>query len=250
MTGIRHILIKLQTVGSTNHYAEQLLKEHKVAEGTIIFAHKQTLGKGQGENRWDSEPGKNATFSLILFPVFLPPEQQFRLNKMISLGVIDFLEGLITEQKVSVKWPNDIYAGNGKIGGILIQSTICGAKFESCIVGIGLNINQEIFNPGLPNPVSMKLLTGKDYKVEDAVDLIVRSIDKRYQQLKSRSFEVLDNEYKEKLLGINEWREYAVDKKLIKGKIRGVDDTGLLIFEMENGSMRSFNHGDPIIYLL
>ena len=244
MINIHHPLIRLKKIDSTNHYAEQLLKVHKLAEGTIIFAHDQTSGKGQGDNNWESEPGKNATFSLVLFPDFLKTEQQFLLNKLISLGVIDFLDTIVKEQKFTIKWPNDIYAGNRKIGGILIQNTICGSKFESCIAGIGLNINQMIFNSRLPNPVSLKQLTGMDYIVEDAVNLIVRCIDKRYLQLKNGSYEILDRDYQKRLLGINKWRYYTVDKMVIKGKIRGVNESGLLIVEMDNGFARSFNHGE------
>ncbi len=239
-----HPLIELQTVDSTNLYAERLLKGQKVPEGTIIFAHAQTSGKGQGENSWESEPGKNATFSMVLFPEFLLPGQQFLLNKTIAMGVFDFLSRFQIEERYSIKWPNDIYAGNSKIGGILIQNTICGTVYESCIAGIGVNINQETFHPGLPNPVSLKQLTGMNYPVKDAVDFIVARIDERYHQLHKGLYEALDREYTEQLLGINEWRDYLVNKKLIKGKIRGVDESGLLMLEMKNGSKRAFNHGE------
>jgi BirA family biotin operon repressor/biotin-[acetyl-CoA-carboxylase] ligase len=244
MMKIIHPLIELQTVDSTNFYAEQLLKKQKVTEGTIIFAHDQTSGKGQGENNWESEPRKNVTFSLVLFPEFLSPGQQFLLNKVISLGVLDFLARVIVEQRLSIKWPNDIYAGNRKIGGILIQNTVCGTVYESCIAGIGVNINQDTFTPVLPNPVSLKQITGKDFPVRDAVDLIVACIDNRYQQLQEGLSELLDREYREQLFGINEWRDYYMDKKLIKGKIRGVDESGMLMMEMENNSIRFFNHGE------
>ena len=244
MINIPHPLIELQTVDSTNLYAEQLLKTQIVPEGTIIIAHQQTSGKGQGENSWESEPGKNATFSMVLFPEFLPPGQQFLLNKTIAIGVLDFLARFQIEERCSIKWPNDIYAGNRKIGGILIQNTVCGTVYESCIAGIGVNINQETFHPGLPNPVSLKQLTGMNYPVKDAVDFIVARIDERYHQLQKGLYESLDREYREQLLGINEWRDYFVDKKLIKGKIRGVDESGLLMLEMKNGSKRAFNHGE------
>ncbi len=237
-------LIELRTVNSTNLYAERLLMRNNVVEGTIIFAHEQTSGKGQGDNTWESEPGQNATFSLILFPDFLKPDKQFLLNKAISLGVIDFLLSVVIEQKFAVKWPNDIYAGIRKIGGILIQNTICGTKFKSCIAGIGLNINQEKFNPGLPNPVSLKQLTGKDYNVKDTVNLIAAYIDERYQQLKKGAAESLGREYQDKLLWINEWKNFSVNKKLIKGKIKGVDEFGVLILEIRNDTSRNFHHGD------
>lgn len=242
-----HPLIELQTIDSTNLYAEQLLKTQKVAEGTIIFAQVQTSGKGQGENTWESEPRKNVTFSLVLFPRFISPGQQFLLNKAIALGVLDFLARATVEQKLSIKWPNDIYAGNRKIGGILIQNTVCGNVYESCIAGIGVNINQETFHPDLTNPVSLKQITGKDYPVKDAMDLIVACIDNRYQQLQEGFAELLDLEYRDRLFGINEWKEYSVDKNLLKGKIRDVDESGMLIMEMENGSIRHFNHGEIVL---
>jgi BirA family transcriptional regulator, biotin operon repressor / biotin---[acetyl-CoA-carboxylase] ligase len=244
MMNIPHHLIELQTIDSTNLYAARLLKVQKVPEGTVIFTHQQTAGKGQGENNWESEPGKNVTFSLVLFPEFLPPRQQFLLNKTIATGVLDFLARFQMEERCSIKWPNDIYTGNRKIGGILIQNTICGTVYESCIAGIGFNINQEIFPPGLPNPVSLKQLTGIYYSVKDAMEFIVASIDERYHQLQKGLFKPLDREYREQLLGIDEWKDYLVNKELIKGKITGVDESGMLMIKLENGSMRTFNHGE------
>jgi len=241
---ISHPIIELQTVDSTNLYAEQLLGLQKVQEGTIIIAQEQTSGKGQGENTWESEPGKNATFSLVLFPVFLPPGQQFLLNKAIAVSVLDFLARFQVKMRCSIKWPNDIYAGHRKIGGILIQNTVCGSVYESCIAGIGVNLNQETFHPCLANPGSLKQLTGMNYPVKDTVDFIVSRIDERYQQLQKGLYEPLDREYRKNLLGIDEWRDYFVDKKLIKGKIRGVDESGMLKIEMENGSIRNLNHGE------
>jgi BirA family biotin operon repressor/biotin-[acetyl-CoA-carboxylase] ligase len=239
-----HPFIELKTVDSTNLYAERMLKEKKIREGTVIFAHEQTSGKGQGENNWESEPGKNITFSMILFPAFLPPGKQFLLNKVITLGVLDFLSRFQIVRRWSVKWPNDLYAGDDKIGGILIQNTITGTIYESCIAGIGININQETFSSAIPNPVSLKQLTGMMVPVKDAMDSIITFIDERYQQLQQGLHETLDREYLDKLLGINEWRDYIVNKKVIKGLIRGVDEIGMLRIEMENGSIRNFNHGE------
>ena len=239
-----HPFIELQTVGSTNLYAEQLLSTHKVREGTVIFAHEQTSGKGQGSNSWESEPGKNATFSLVLFPVFLPPGEQFMLSKSITLGILDFLGGFALQQELSVKWPNDVQVGNRKIAGILIHNAVCGSVYESCIAGIGVNINQETFSRDLPGAVSLKQLTGMNFPVRDAVDNIVAAIDVRYQQLRTGFTELLDRQYRDRLAGVDEWREYSVDKKLIKGRIVGVDDSGMLVVEMENGALRHFHHGE------
>ena len=244
MRKLPHPLIYLKTIDSTNNFAAQLLIKHQVEEETIILADEQTSGKGLGDNNWESEPGKNATFSLILFPVFLSPENQFLLNKSIALGVLDFLSSLSLGQKLSIKWPNDIYAGNRKMGGILIQNTICGREFESSIAGVGLNLNQVKFNPLIPNPVSLMQITGKSYNVEDVVNHIVEAIDERFIQLRKRSFSTLNRDYQKNLLGIDEWKDYIVNKKVIKGKIKGVDDNGFLKLEMKKGAEFSFQHGD------
>jgi BirA family biotin operon repressor/biotin-[acetyl-CoA-carboxylase] ligase len=239
-----HPFIELQTVNSTNTYAEKLLESGEVKEGTVIYAHEQTSGKGQGDNSWESSPGQNATFSFILFPEFLHPENVFLLNKTISLGMIDFLSQFVQDHKLSVKWPNDIYFSSFKIGGILIQNTICGSRFESCIAGIGLNLNQGYFSPDLPNPVSLKQITGKEFPVTDAIHKIVDCIDDRYLQLRLGLIQVLDNEYQKRLLGLNDWRDYFVNKKVIKGKVTGVDESGRLVLEMLDGSIRYLNHGE------
>ena len=239
-----HSFIELQSVDSTNLYTENLLKIQKVAEGTIVFAHAQTAGKGQGANSWESEPGKNATFSLLLRPVFLHPGEQFLLNKAITLGLLDFLSLFQNKDPWSVKWPNDIYAGDRKIGGILIQNTMSGTVYETCIAGIGVNINQETFPSTLPNPVSLKQITGIEYPVPEAVDKIVKSIMEYYHLLKTGSYGIVNLKYRDHLLGIGEWRNYIVNNLVIKGKIRNVDETGMLIMELENKQECLINHGE------
>jgi BirA family biotin operon repressor/biotin-[acetyl-CoA-carboxylase] ligase len=239
----RYNLIELPAVDSTNLYAEALLIQQQLGEETVILAHEQTSGKGQGMNRWESEPGKNATFSIILFPRFLPPGRQFMMSKVVALGITDFLFRFQLPVKCSIKWPNDIYAGNRKIGGILIQNTVCGNEYKSCIAGIGVNLNQEVFSSVLPNPVSLKQMTGTEVPVRDAVDQMTGCIDDRYMQLKSGDDGGIDEEYSKRLLGIAQWRDYSVDKMVIKGRIRGVDESGMLLLELESGSLKTFSHG-------
>jgi BirA family biotin operon repressor/biotin-[acetyl-CoA-carboxylase] ligase len=124
-------IIELDSIDSTNSFAERLIKEKEVQEGIIIWAHEQTAGKGQGENVWLSEPGKNLTLSMILYPRFLPVDRQFLLNKAISLGVIDFVHTLLPPESVKIKWPNDICQNYSKLGGILISNIITGNYFST-----------------------------------------------------------------------------------------------------------------------
>ncbi len=169
---------------STNTCAALLLKQQKPPEGTVIHANFQTAGKGQKGNIWVSEAGKNLLFSIILFPDMIKPEEQFGISMAISLGICDFLNKLIPV--CSIKWPNDIYAGDDKIAGILIENSIRGGNIESSIAGIGLNINQVIFPSYLPNPVSLKLITGKEHDPDYCLNELLSSLDKRYKMLISR----------------------------------------------------------------
>ncbi|HTX88402.1 MAG TPA: biotin--[acetyl-CoA-carboxylase] ligase, partial [Bacteroidales bacterium] len=124
-------IIKLKTLTSTNDYAEQLLAKGEVEEGTVIWAEEQTAGKGQGANTWESEPGKNLTFSLILHPHFIHPSLQFMISKAVSLGVLEYAKTVLPGISCGLKWPNDICAGEKKLGGILIRHMISGERIVS-----------------------------------------------------------------------------------------------------------------------
>lgn len=241
---MQHHIIELESTLSTNLYAEQLLASKKVEEGTVILALEQTAGKGQGENTWESEPGKNLTFSLVLFPEFLSPERQFLLNKAITLGILDCIRPFAISQKASIKWPNDIYMGNRKIGGLLINNTIRGNLLASSVAGIGININQDAFSPDIPNPVSLKQITGREYPLWEVLESFLTGIDHRYTQLQSGESRLLDRDYCQNLLGYGIWENYIVNNTVKKGRILDVDENGKLIIETGEGRVLSFNHGE------
>jgi len=244
MQGSERIIIELETVGSTNLYAEQLLASQKVSNGTVIFAIEQTSGKGQGENNWESEPGQNLTFSLVLFPGFLRPERQFQLNKAITMGILDYLNKFPLGQEASIKWPNDLCVGNRKIGGILINNTISGHLFASCVAGIGININQKVFSPDIPNPVSLKALTGSTFPLNESLQDVLECIDVRYGHLRAGNFSLLDREYRRNLLGYGVWTDYIVNNMVKKGRILDVDESGKLLLETADGPILSLLHGE------
>ena len=236
-------IIELKTVDSTNLYAEELLKKGKTSDGLIILAHEQTAGKGQGINKWESEPGKNLTFSIILHTEWLAADQQFRLNKAITLGIMDFLGSLIDPAELSIKWPNDIFWRNRKMGGILINHIIHGAELTASIAGIGLNINQVSFSPSVPNPVSLKMIISRDTDTNHAFQLLIKSLDQRILQIRESKGDP-DREYREKLLGFNEFGGYRNGDATIKGKILDVDEFGRLLVELACGQVVRYSHGE------
>jgi len=235
-------IIELETVSSTNWYAAEFARAGSVTEGTVIRAKFQTDGKGQGDNKWESESGMNLTFSLILKPLFLHPENQFHLNKSIALGVLDFVRNLNIPGEFKLKWPNDIYAGNRKLGGILINNTITGSEYSMAIAGIGLNINQVTFDPLLPAPVSLKNLSGESYSLNTCFMDLLHCLSYRYTRLQTGYEQEIGNDYQQSLLGIDEERSFVVSGTTVRGTIRGVDPFGRLIVEGPDKMLQLFIH--------
>ena len=167
------------------------------------MADSQYAGRGQQQNRWHSEPGKNLTFSLLLRPVFLPVTQQFDLTRAVSLGIVNALRPYLGPE-LKVKWPNDIYYKNAKLGGILIENLLQGAQIKNAIIGIGLNINQEIFPAEAGNPVSMKQILHRDYDLKIILSEICKNIETGYLNLKAGRFETVRKSYLERLYLLNE----------------------------------------------
>jgi BirA family transcriptional regulator, biotin operon repressor / biotin---[acetyl-CoA-carboxylase] ligase len=232
----------LDTVDSTNKYAIQLLTRQHIPEGTMILAWNQIAGMGLGTNKWAAEPGKSLTFSIVFHPAFLPPEKQFSLNQVISLGIRDFFSTLIEDAGLAIKWPNDIYFGKNKLGGILIQNIITGLVFETSVAGVGLNINQERFPSDIPNPISLKQILGKETDINYVSDGVYDAIEARYVQLVNGSFRKLQKDYTGHLLGWDHWRNYLAAGKHFEGMIKGVSDFGRLIVETSDGRLLEFDH--------
>ena len=159
-------ITRFKTLESTNQYLQNLLNEGIDIVDNIVVTDYQTSGKGQGKNVWESENGKNLLFSIALDMSFLKAENQFLLTQIVSVTMINVLKKYLPEESLSIKWPNDIYFNNKKIAGILIKNEIRGMMMGTSIIGIGLNVNQTSFNEDLPNPISMKMITGNDFELE------------------------------------------------------------------------------------
>ncbi|MBR5029535.1 MAG: biotin--[Muribaculaceae bacterium] len=152
-------IILLQVTTSTNDFIKRNVST--LQSGTLIVAYSQTSGRGQKGNLWESEPGKNLTFSLIIKKPNVNVKEQFFISEAVSLAIVDVLEKYVTGFKI--KWPNDIYYGDHKIGGILIEHSLGSEGIDYTIIGVGVNINQQVFTSGAPNPVSLHHITGEFY---------------------------------------------------------------------------------------
>ena len=154
----KHDIIWLESVDSTNEEAKRHISD--IDNLSVLSALEQTAGRGQRGNTWTSTPGENLMFSIVLKDPKISARDQFVLNEIASLAVVDFLS--MHGISARIKWPNDIYVGLKKICGILIENSLQGSAISSSIIGIGLNINQRNFNVNLPNPTSMMLCRAED----------------------------------------------------------------------------------------
>ena len=150
---------KVSETLSTNELLKSIADKDSVAEGYTVVAVSQTAGRGQIGAFWESQPGQNLTFSLLLRPEFIKADQMFLVSKAISLGIVDYLNSFGEEFKI--KWPNDIYYKDKKICGVLIENQLMGSNIVYSIIGIGLNINQKEFISDAPNPISLYNIIGR-----------------------------------------------------------------------------------------
>ncbi len=237
---IGRVLEHFETLDSTNVYAQKLLAKSNPFEGTVISTYNQYAGKGQIGSIWESSPGKNISLSIILYPLFLAPTQQFKLSQAISIGVRNFIVKQLTNNTVKIKWPNDIYVNNKKIAGILIQNTISNRSIQSSIAGIGININQASFSSAIPNPTSLTIESGKEFHLDLLIPQLCHEIEQVYLLLKQKKWKQIEEEYLHQLFRINELSNYKdLQGRIFKGSITGISKTGHLILE-ENGQKRQF----------
>lgn len=227
-----------EKVSSTNTLAAEMLRAGRPPEGTVITASYQEAGKGQKGNTWVSEPGKNLLMSVILYPSIITPAEQFIISQMVSLAVFDLVRS--ETPHVKIKWPNDIYVMNDKIAGILIEHSILGNIIDSSIAGIGLNVNQDVFTGAGPNPVSLKLITGKKYDLPALGRKLAGLLDKRYEMIRRRKTASLADEYHAALYRRGEWHLYSDNDGHFMGMISRVETDGQLIILLRNGRRKGY----------
>ncbi len=224
-------IIMLEETPSTNTYLQKLMGETECYEGLVVVAKRQLQGKGQRGNTWESDSGKNLTFSLLLKPN-LPILEQFLLSQTVALGIYDFLKSK-NIQEVRIKWPNDIYVGHKKIAGILIENIITANKIAHCIVGIGLNVNQKQFSPTI-NASSLAIISKMEVELNQVLSDLLKHLEYRYLQLKTDKITLIKQDYLNVLLGYQKPLQYFINNEHVIGIIRGISSVGKLQVEINN----------------
>lgn len=216
-------IIEAEETLSTNTLAEQLPKE-ELPDKSVVLTFRQSCGRGQVGNKWESEPERNISLTVIFRPEQLPAGRQFAVSMVIALGCKDFVSRYV--ENCLIKWPNDIYVGDKKIAGILIEHNIAGSRVSCSLCGVGLNVNQREFLSDAPNPVSLWQLTGKELPLSEAVGNLLECIGKRYGQISD--YQLLETEFLNHLYrrgGVHRWEDA---EGFFEASVAGIDEYGRL----------------------
>ena len=230
-------LIYVPECHSTNSLLNDLNDQQELPEGTVLITDHQSAGRGQRGNTWESMPGMNLTFSILLRPGFLEPKDQFRLNMMVSIAIVDCL-GSIIPYGIKLKWPNDILVTGKKMGGILIESQLQRGSHSCSVVGLGLNVNQRHFS--YPDAASMNAITDVVYDLDELFQRLLESLEGEYLNLRTGGIKTLKQRYLNYLFRFKEPHHFQSNGENFEGTINDVDENGKLCMVSE-GKTRSFS---------
>ena len=220
-------IIHTDEADSTNSYLRQIVPPAGRAEGVVVWTDYQTAGRGCGTNTWESERGKNLLFSVLLHPVDVPPEKQFILSMANALAIKAAMDEYVGE--VKIKWPNDIYWHNRKLCGTLIETTMRGTKIGDCIIGTGINVNQQCFLSDAPNPVSLSQILQRDVDREEVLRKVLHHLGHYMRKVEQRDWEHIRALYRSGLYRLEEVHRYRFpDGTEEECKLVNVTDDGHL----------------------
>ncbi len=214
-------------------------RDEKYREGDVVWADFQTAGRGQRGHEWHSRKGENLTFSVVLELLFVPITEQFSVSEVVALSLVDMLAEYGVEAKI--KWTNDIYVGDKKLVGILIEHSLASTSLRRTIVGVGINVNQTEFDPSIPNPVSMAQLLDRELNSEEVLQCFLRHLQRNYELLREGGAEVLHERYNALLYRKDEYHIYALPSgEKFRAKILGTAPSGALRLEDEQGKTKDY----------
>ncbi len=207
-------------------------------EGSVLITDHQVAGRGQRGNKWEASAGMNLTLSVFLRPSFLRVQDQFQLSMVVSLAVADCLQYTL-RRPIKLKWPNDIWVDDKKIGGILIENQLQASTFSGAVVGIGVNVNQMAFS--YPKATSLSILTGASFDLNDILQQLMGSLETEYLELRGGNTVDLKKRYLTSLYKFKELHRFESDGEDFEGSILDVDHNGRLCIQSA-GKMRGFSH--------
>lgn len=230
-------ILHFDEINSTNVFLYDKISENNDISDMVVVAAHQTAGRGMDKNRWESEAGKNLLFSIALNVNFLEAENQFKISQAVSVAIVETLSQFVDDKRLFIKWPNDIYFGDKKLAGMLIQNTIEGRMMGVSIIGIGLNVNQIEFSKDIPNPISLKMISGRDFDLDNLLNQLVSSIKTKVESLRDKENQNEINEkYVSRSYRFGIWSDYFYQNQVKSMIIRGFDKYGRLLLHDKEGA--------------
>lgn len=224
---------------STNTYLTGLNGGDPECDYEVAVTGFQTSGRGQRGNTWESQPGKNLLFSILAHPHRVSASRQFFISQAIALAVCDCVRECISPEAgrhISVKWPNDIYWKDCKMAGILIEHSLMGQSIQHTVVGVGLNVNQTVFESDAPNPVSMAAVTGHEHELEP----LLQSVVDRFAHYMERDMQNVDTRYHELMYRKDGMHMFRDSGGGFMARIDHVEPDGCLVLETQDGERRTY----------
>lgn len=231
--------IYAEEVDSTNDYVRSMANSFPEKEFVVVTADFQTSGRGQRGNSWESEKGKNLLFSILCRPTFLGANQQFTISQVISLSIKEELEH--HAKKISIKWPNDIYWRERKIGGILIENDLEGKNIALSIIGVGINLNQLEFTGNAPNPVSLMQATGQPKDGEAILQRILGRFEFYYRKLEEGNIDLIADLYKKSLLRKRGFYMFQDKNGVFGARIHHIEPDGHIVLLDTEKNLRTYS---------
>lgn len=231
-------VIHLPEVVSTNLALREIMERDGLPEGSVVWADYQTAGRGQMGNSWESEARKNLTFSIVLYPNVIPAREQFLISQITALSVKKALDKHVGD--IRIKWPNDVYWRDKKICGMLIENDLSGSFIYCSIIGIGINLNQEVFMSKALNPVSLLQATGKKYHREDILDQFLSAFYGYYLKLLQEKADEIRSTYRASLYRGEDYYPYRDAGGDFEAIIADIEPTGHLVLRLRDGSIRRY----------
>jgi len=236
--------IYLETVESTNVYASKQVSKTNPQHPKVYFTTNQSGGTGQFGRKWYSGKDKNLSLSIVYPWKKMTAAQNINILMTVSLAIQNALM-VLTGLNSTIKWPNDIYYDDKKLGGVLIQNVLKGSKVNYSIIGIGINVNTKRFPRWVPNPISVSQIENKDYELDNFARLLSSAIIQYLDIRESLKFKTIKTNYLKNLYKYKKELKYKNKKGVIKwGTLHDVNDNAHLVIKDSDGELHSFDHGE------
>ncbi len=231
-------LIALETIDSTN---EEAKRSGQGADRTVIWAKQQTAGRGRRGRSWMSLPGN--LFASIVVKPDCPIAEAAQLSFVAALAVADVLADIGLNDRITLKWPNDVLVDGAKISGILLEATSSGAEIDTVIIGIGINLAGH--PDDTPYPATDALAAaGETARPDTVLERLIAAFDQRYGTWKARGFDVTRQDWLDRAHGRGGPIRVQLDSEALDGRFADLDRSGALVVELPDGSIRNVTAGD------